>query len=240
MRFTSKLLVTFSLTLLAGHAFAQIPTTQNPPPGPEIEVVDGRISMSALGVPLGRVVTMMDRAMGLQSKVAPELAGRSVSVKFKDLPLKDAVLKIFEGQPLNYMLIEGKGIQVIGLSQGGATSTPTSSSFDSPPPISQNPLPQATPIQQNTLPLNNQPNQPVIVNAPLQGTGTAPNNPAAATSPTPGAPVPGQMPPPIGANAPPIPILAQPAAGLPVVPAPAPQQPAGPGAVPGAAPGTIR
>jgi hypothetical protein len=188
---------------------------------------------------------MMDRAMGLQSKVAPELTNRNISVRFKDLPLKDAVIKIFEGQPLNYIVIEGKGIQVLSVAQGGATPTPTTGSFSDPLPITQSPINNVqptNPVQINPVQVNPA-NQPVVVTAPFPGTGTTPNaNPAAipATSPTatPGAPVPGQMPPPIGANAPPIPIIAQPAAGLPVVPAPAPQ-PAGPGTL-GATPGAIR
>ena len=111
MKITSKLLVTLSLAVMPGSIFAQnqIPADSQPA-GPEIEVVDGKITMSALGVPLGRIVTMMDRAMGFQSKVAPEAANRSVSVRIKDLPVKDAVMKILEGQPVNYMLIEGKVI----------------------------------------------------------------------------------------------------------------------------------
>jgi hypothetical protein len=244
MRYVFRVLVTLSLTFLPGAAFAwiQVPT-QAQPPGPEIEVVDGKISMSALGVPLGRVVSMMDRAMGLQSKVAPELTNRNISVRFKDLPLKDAVIKIFEGQPLNYIVIEGKGIQVLSIAQGGATPTPTTSSFSDQLPITQSPIntvQPTNPVQVNPVQVNPG-NQPVVVTAPFPGTGVAPNaNPAVGgtPSPTPGAPVPGQMPPPIGANAPPIPIIAQPAAGLPVVPAPAPQ-PAGPGTL-GATPGAIR
>jgi hypothetical protein len=247
MKITSKLLVTLSLAVMPGSIFAQnqIPADSQPA-GPEIEVVDGKITMSALGVPLGRIVTMMDRAMGFQSKVAPEAANRSVSVRIKDLPVKDAVMKILEGQPVNYMLIEGKGLYVTGLSQGAPTTTGGSFS-EPPPPISQNPLPNMSPIQPGN-PAQGNPNQPVIINAPFPGTGTPANanpaaaNPAAATNPNAlpvNSAVPGQMPPPIGANPPPIPILAQPAAGLPVVPAPQQQQPAGPGTL-GATPGAVR
>ncbi|HET9216380.1 MAG TPA: hypothetical protein VFR18_05350 [Terriglobia bacterium] len=245
MKIASKLLVTLSLAVIPGSIFAQnqIPTDSQPP-GPEIEVVDGKITMSALGVPLGRIVTLVDRAMGFQSKVAPEVANRNVSVRIKDLPVKDAFVKILEGQPVNYILIEGKGISVTGLAQGAATTT--GSSFSEPPPVSQNPLPNMSPIQPGN-PAQGNPNQPVIINAPFPGTGAPANanpanaNPAASANPNAlpvNTAVPGQMPPPIGANAPPIPILAQPAAGLPVVPAPQ-QQPAGPGTL-GATPGAIR
>ena len=200
--------------------------------------------MYALGVPLGRIVTLVDRAMGFQSKVAPEVANRNISVRIKDLPVKDAFVKILEGQPVNYILIEGKGISVTGLAQGAPT---TGSSFSEPPPVSQNPLPSASPIQPGN-PAQVNPNQPVIVNAPFPGTGAPANTNPATANPTavanPNAlpvnsAVPGQMPPPIGANAPPIPILAQPAAGLPIVPVPQQQQPAGPGTL-GATPGAIR
>src|SRR5678816_1416619 len=115
--------VLVGLVVLQGSLFAQIPPqAQTQPPAPEIEVVDGKISMSALGMPLSRVVSLLDRAMGMKSKVAPEAANRPISVRFKDLPLKDAVQKIFEGQPLNYSLIAGKGIDVSGIATGSTAT----------------------------------------------------------------------------------------------------------------------
>jgi hypothetical protein len=253
MKLACKLLV--SIALLQNVAWAQVPG-QTAAPGPEIEVVDGKISMTAMGVPLSRIVSMVDRAVGLQSKVAPEVASRLVNVRFKELPVKDAVQKIFEGQPLNYMLIEGKGIHVTGVAQGAGTAA---SSFDSPPPVAQTPLPNVqavqptNPVQVNPGQANPNPNQVnPTTGQPVSPTANTPFPPAGAPVPTanpaatgtPGAAsAPGQMPPPIGANAPMIPIIAQPAAGLPVVvpgPAPAPSsQPAGPGTL-GATPGTVR
>src|SRR5215207_10175699 len=134
MRFVS--LAILSLVLMQGSAFAQSP----PATGPEIEVVDGKVSMNALGMPLSRILSLLDRATGLKSKVAPELANRNVSVRFTLLPLKEAVHKIFEGQPFNYMLIEGKGIDVSGVAVVGTTTTTSSSPFQDSGPISQ-PLP---------------------------------------------------------------------------------------------------
>ena len=250
MKLACKLLV--GIALLQTAAWAQVPA-QTSAPGPEIKVVDGKISMTAMGVPLSRIVSMVDSAVGLQSKVAPEVASRNISVRFKELPVKDAVQKIFEGQPLNYMLIEGKGIHVSGMAQGTGTAA---SSFDSPPPVSQTPLPNVQPIQPtNPVQLNPgqaNPNQANQVNPttgqPITPTANTPFPPAGAPVPTanpaatgtPGAAsAPGQMPPPIGANAPMIPIIAQPSAGLPVTPGPAPAQPAGPGTL-GATPGTVR
>src|SRR5688572_3383619 len=181
MKLTCKLLV--SIVLLQTAAWAQAPA-QTPAPGPEIEVVDGKISMSALSVPLSRIVSMVDRAVGLQSKVAPEVASRSISVRFKELPLKDAVQKIFEGQPFNYSLIEGKGIHVIGLAQGGGTTSGTSSFVDSPPvqsPINQGPFPNPTPVQPtNAVQVNPTTGQPVppANTATPTGAQVGPANPA--------------------------------------------------------------
>jgi hypothetical protein len=250
MKIPCKLLL--GLMLLPVSVFAQVQAQpQSQPPGPEIQVVDGKVSMNVQAVPLGRIVSLVDRAMGLQSKVAPELASRNISVRFNNLPLKDAVQKIFEGQPLNYMLIEGKGINVTGMAQGGSTATPTTSSFDSvqQSPINQPPpLPNVAPIQPaNPVPVNPATGQPAVTNAPFPATGNpATANPAATTAAPGGAVQPGQMPPPLGAN--PLPIMSQPPVGPPVQPGPpppGPQQPAAPGtlgATPGAVvtPGTVR
>ena len=138
-----------ALALLQGTAFAQAPA-------PEIEVVDGKVSMSVQAMPLSRLLSLLDRAMGLTSQVKPELANRTVSVRFSGLVLKDAVHKIFEGQPFNYMLIEGKGIRVTDLAQGGpSTSSASSTPFQDSGPINQppinpinQPLPGVSPIQQ--------------------------------------------------------------------------------------------
>ena len=63
MKIASKLLVTLSLAVIPSSTFAQnqIPA-ESQPAGPEIEVVDGKITMSALGVPLGPAHARMDAA----------------------------------------------------------------------------------------------------------------------------------------------------------------------------------
>jgi len=241
--------VLLGLVVLQGSLFAQIqPQAQAQAPAPEIEVVDGKISMSALGMPLSRVVSLLDRAMGLKSKVAPEVASSPISVRFKGLELKDAVQKIFEGQPFNYSLIEGKGIDVSGAALGGTTAS-TSSPFPDAAPISQSPLPGASPIQP-AVPIN--PAGQPVQGAPIGATVNPanPNNPAPAsnTAAPPGAVAPGQLPPAIGgvnpltqpAGAPAV-GTGGPAVGFPLA-TPPPQQPTGPGTVGGvggAAPGTI-
>jgi hypothetical protein len=229
-----------------------LPVTLFAQDGPEIQVSDGKVTMSAQGIPLSRLLSLWDRAVGMNSQVLkPELANRMVSVRFANLPIKEAVHKIFEGQPLNYLLIEGKGIRVTDAATGGTTSTGTtsvSSAFDSPQqqvintPLNigtvspvVNPAGGAQPPQQQTNPFGNQPPSPV----PAANTNTNPG----------GATVPGQLPPALGAANPligPTP-SATPAqtggtatpAGFPTTPAPAPAQPQGPGTL-GATPGVIR
>jgi hypothetical protein len=60
---------------------------------------------------------MVDTATGMTSKVPPELANRNISVKFSGLSVTDGVRKIFQGQPLDYVVIEGKGVTVTAASQ---------------------------------------------------------------------------------------------------------------------------
>ena len=232
--------VLLGLVVLQGSLFAQIqPQAQAQAPAPEIEVVDGKISMSALGMPLSRVVSLLDRAMGLKSKVAPEVANSPISVRFKGLELKDAVQKIFEGQPLNYSLIAGKGIDVSGRALPG-TTTSASSPFPDSGPITQTPLPNASPVQP-AVPINpaaQQPNQ----GAPVAVTPNPNNQTPAANAPPPGMVAPGQLPPvpggvnplnqPVGA---PAVGAAAPAIGFPLA-TPVSQQPTGPGTVGGATP----
>lgn len=231
MRIVYTLLV--GLVLLQGVASAE---------DPEVQVVDGKVTISAQSVPLGQLLTLLDRAMGLTSQVKPELANRTVSVRFSDLELRDAVQKIFEGQPLNYMLIEGKGIRVtdLALSNASTSSTPTVSSFPDPSPVT--PLAPPGPIQPALAqPVNTANQQPPVANTPFGRPSPNPNTPAgptaAAPAATPGVIAPGQLPPPIGANNPLIsPTVDGVPVGLPVTPAP-PAQPTGPGTLGNVTPG---
>ncbi|HLH29847.1 MAG TPA: hypothetical protein VKY31_01505, partial [Terriglobia bacterium] len=85
--------------LLAAPAFAA--------KGPEVDLVDNKLSIDAQTVPLGRLLRLVDLATGMKSKVPPELANRNISVKFSGLSLTDGLRKIFEGQPLDFIVIEG-------------------------------------------------------------------------------------------------------------------------------------
>jgi hypothetical protein len=229
MRVACKLLL--GLALLQGVAYAQ---------APQIDVVDGKISMSAQAVPLGRLLTLFGRAVGMEAKVKPGLENRNVSVMFTDLKFNDAIRKIFEGQNLNYVVVQGKAITVTELADtSGTASTATSSpSFSSAPAFTPAVTNQPIPVQ------------PLPVTSPFGGPAPAATNTNTSPAPVSG---PGMAPPPIGASNP----LINPVGGGAPNPAgggaanpfgggntpPSPSQPSGPGAVPGtpgAMPGTIR
>jgi hypothetical protein len=85
--------------------------------GLKIDLVDNKLSIDADTVPLARLMRLVDSATGMTSRVPPELANRNISVKFSGLSVTDGVRKIFQGQPLDYVVIEGKGVIVTGASQ---------------------------------------------------------------------------------------------------------------------------
>jgi hypothetical protein len=136
--------------------------------GPEIRIVDNKVSIQAESIPLSRLIQLLDRAIGTTSTVPPQYATRSVNVQFSDLDLSDAVHKIFEGQMLDYVFIDGQGIVVTAASQaaGGATVAPPPrelSPFQESPTF---PPPQGFTIDPVTgspvaIPQNGIPGQPV-------------------------------------------------------------------------------
>ena len=183
--------------------------------GPEINLVDNKLSIDAQTVSLGRLLRLLDLATGMQSKVPPELADRNISVKFSGLTVEDGVRKIFQGQPFDYVIVERQGVIVTSASQ----TTPAAESA---------PLYNNAPQQQAPFP-------PQPIEQPF-----APDFPSIAV-PQPGQPQPAQQQPatiqtPFGP-------IANPRAGQPIpqiVPQPAPaqqnslfpgQQPNQPGAV---------
>lgn len=166
--------------------------------GPEIDLVDNKLSINAETIPLGRLLRLLDLATGMQSKVPAELANRNISVKFSGLSLEDGVRKIFQGQPLDYVVVEGRGVIVTSASQTtpvGAESAPIYNA------------PQAQPFSPQPV---EQPFTPDFPQVPV---------------PQPGQPpIPQQQPPTIQTPFGPI---ANPRAGQPVpqiIPAPAPAQ----------------
>ena len=107
------------------------------PNGPDIRVIDNKISIKAENVPLGRMLRLLDFATGMTSKVPPELSNRNVSVQFSDLDVHAAVRKIFEGQKMDYIFIDGQGVFVTAVSQSG----PATVRSGAPTPFPRDPSP---------------------------------------------------------------------------------------------------
>ena len=137
--------------------------------GPEINLIDNRLSINADSISLGRLLRLLDLATGMQSKVPPELANRNISVRFSGLALEDGVRKIFQGQPFDYVVLVHQGIIVTSASQAvaGTESTPASNPSPqqpfAPQPIEQPFVPDFPP------PGVPQPGQPGFPQQPQQG-----------------------------------------------------------------------
>src|SRR5258708_39444835 len=87
--------------------------------GPEIDLVDNKLSINADNIQLGRLLHLLDVATGMQSKVPADLANRNVSVKFSGLSLEDGVRKMLQGQPFDYVVVQGQGVIITAASQMG-------------------------------------------------------------------------------------------------------------------------
>jgi hypothetical protein len=154
--------------ILALVSISLLGTTFGANKGPEIRIVDNKVSIQAEAVPLARLLRLLDQITGMTSKVPPELANRNVSVRFSDLTIEDAVHKIFEGLPLDYVLIQGHGIVVTG------TSSPATATAGGPAPFNP-PAPQETFAEDNPpfMPpqgMQQNPamqNQPAVINTPF-------------------------------------------------------------------------
>lgn len=85
--------------------------------GPQIDLVNNKLSVDAQSVPLAWLLRLLDQATGMNSKVPADLANRNISVKFSGLSLNDGVRKIFQGQSFDYLVIEGQGVIVTAASQ---------------------------------------------------------------------------------------------------------------------------
>jgi hypothetical protein len=170
--------------------------------GPEIKMVDEKVSISADNITVGRLLQLFDLATGMKSKVPPELANRNISVRFSGLTMTDAVRKMFQGQTFDYVMIDGQGIVVTAASQnvGGVESTSSAPAYNSAPIVQpadqpfvqdfspvqgvpfQNPQQQPPQVQTPFGPINNpraqqqQPNQPY--NTPGQQNSLFPNSPS--------------------------------------------------------------
>src|SRR5437762_9331524 len=100
--------------------------------GPEINLINNKLSIDAESVPLGRLLRLLDLATGMKSKVPLELANRNISVKFSGLTLEEGVRKMFQGQPFDYVVLGGQGVIVTSAAQTLAASD--SAPVYNPPP----------------------------------------------------------------------------------------------------------
>lgn len=138
--------------------------------GLEIKIIDNKVSMQAESVPLARLLRLLDLATGMTSRVPPELANRNVSVRFSNLSIDEAILKIFEGQPLDFVVFPGKSIRVTSSSQTVlADNTPAPYS---PPPPQDNVFVEDNPPFVPLQPPMNQAGQPAMIQTPF---GAIPN-----------------------------------------------------------------
>jgi len=159
--------------------------------GPEVDLVDNKLSIDAQAIPLGRLLRLLDSATGMKSKVPPELANRNISVTFSGLSFNDGVRKIFQGQPLDYILIQGQGIVVTAQSQtlGASESVPP---YNNPTPQPEQPFVQNFQDQFQPPVAGAPGQQPATIQTPF---GPVANPRAPQPPPQPNAPlsVPGQQ-----------------------------------------------
>lgn len=148
--------------------------------GPEVDMVDNKLSINAEAVSLGRLLKLFDLATGMKSKVPAELANRNISVKFTGMNVTDGVRKIFQGQTLDYVLVEGAGVIVTAVSQssGGSDSPapynpppqveqPFVQDFQQQPGTIQTPFGPAQPNPQQPGQQNPQQQQPAMIQTPF-------------------------------------------------------------------------
>ena len=143
--------------------------------GPEITLLDNKLSISADAISLGRLLRLLDQATGMQSKVPREFADRNISVRFSELSFDQAVRKIFQGQPFDYVVIGGQGIIITGSSQT-LSATDSAAPPNAPPgqPVEQTFVQDDPPFIPQPVQMPQIGVQPVPGFAPIPG---AANNP---------------------------------------------------------------
>jgi len=157
--------------------------------GPDIRIIDNKVSIQAEAIPLSRLLHLLDMATGMNSTVPAQFANRNVNVQFSDLDVNAAVHKIFEGQMLDYVLIDGQGVMVTAASQAVVASGAPAA----PAPREASPFPPANfPQEQPSFipdPTGSQiPGQPGVI--PGQGNPFGNNQAQPAVIQTPFGPIP--------------------------------------------------
>ena len=142
----------------------------------DIQVIDGLVSIQADAVPLGRLLSLLDRVAGTESTVPADLASRNVSVQFQEMGLDGAIRKTFEGLALDYAVLDETRIVVTSASMvlgpGSAGSAPSS-------PVSSAATPRPVRAPSQDVPVN--PFQMVVPNADAGRNGSTPQPPVVQT-----------------------------------------------------------
>ena len=131
--------------------------------GPEVTNVDQKISISADDITLDRLIRLWDQATAMQSVVPPELANRKLSIHFTGLPISDALRKMFNGQPFDYVLVEGHGVLIMERSQ----SEPVAQSADVSTPVEQVTEPPVSQEVPSLIVAPPEQQQPIIIQTPF-------------------------------------------------------------------------
>jgi hypothetical protein len=138
---------------------------------PQVINIDQKLTVNVENITLGRLLRLWDQATGTHSSVPPELANKIVSVRFSKLPLEDAVQKIFQDLPFDYVYVRGQGITITGLAQ--KTVPPQPAVVQSAPPINNvdvNAVQRMKPEARTPSPaeiVNRTPPPPPIVSTPF-------------------------------------------------------------------------
>ena len=131
--------------------------------GPEVTNVDQKISISVDDITLDRLIRLWDQATAMQSVVPPELANRKLSIHFTGLPISDALRKMFNGQPFDYVLVEGHGVLIMERSQ----SEPVAQSADVSTPVEQVTEPAVSQEVPSLIVPPAEQQQPIIIQTPF-------------------------------------------------------------------------
>jgi hypothetical protein len=89
----------------------------------QVDFIDGGVSIEADGVELGTLLRELDAVAGTSSTVPMGLAAQRVSARISQLPLDQAIRKVFQGLALDYAMVGGRQIVVLAESQP-VTPTP--------------------------------------------------------------------------------------------------------------------
>lgn len=90
----------------------------------DIRALGGRVSIHAEGVRLDDLLDELDSVAGTDSTVAPSLESYRVDAWVDDLPVDQAVAKLFEGRHVDYAVIGRRRIVVLGMSGEGTPFAP--------------------------------------------------------------------------------------------------------------------